>query len=166
MRDSMRVTWPERAGSMYWSSRPHPKSLRCEDKQISLTDPDARSMVTSGKDTGIVGPNHGGGELRTPDRLGADGMRSNLMATSPHCDPPMSLFIPIGRHRTLIRRLGNDGSPSPDASGAIATSSCAPGPSRNAQRGAPDRSTVRSVFDDRLPPHPIAGTHTFSWPAC
>ena len=26
-----------------------------EDKQISLTDPDARSMATSGKDTGIVG---------------------------------------------------------------------------------------------------------------
>jgi transposase len=28
-----------------------------EDKQISLTDPDARSMATSGKDTGIVGYN-------------------------------------------------------------------------------------------------------------
>lgn len=27
------------------------------DKQISLTDPDARSMATSGKDTGIVGYN-------------------------------------------------------------------------------------------------------------
>ena len=25
------------------------------DKQVSLTDPDARSMATSGKDTGIVG---------------------------------------------------------------------------------------------------------------
>ena len=30
---------------------------RSEDKQISLTDPDARSMATSGKDTGIVGYN-------------------------------------------------------------------------------------------------------------
>lgn len=28
-----------------------------EDRQISLTDPDARSMATSGKDTGIVGYN-------------------------------------------------------------------------------------------------------------
>ena len=28
-----------------------------EDEQISLTDPDARSMATSGKDTGIVGYN-------------------------------------------------------------------------------------------------------------
>ena len=28
-----------------------------EDKQVSLTDPDARSMATSGKDTGIVGYN-------------------------------------------------------------------------------------------------------------
>jgi hypothetical protein len=27
------------------------------DKQVSLTDPDARSMATSGKDTGIVGYN-------------------------------------------------------------------------------------------------------------
>ena len=26
-----------------------------EDRQISLTDPDSRSMATSGKDTGIVG---------------------------------------------------------------------------------------------------------------
>jgi hypothetical protein len=31
--------------------------MKCEDKQISLTDPDARSMATSGKDTGIVGYN-------------------------------------------------------------------------------------------------------------
>ncbi len=31
--------------------------MRSEDKQISLTDPDARSMATSGKDTGIVGYN-------------------------------------------------------------------------------------------------------------
>ena len=31
--------------------------LASEDKQISLTDPDARSMATSGKDTGIVGYN-------------------------------------------------------------------------------------------------------------
>jgi transposase len=30
---------------------------KSEDKQISLTDPDARSMTTSGKDTGIVGYN-------------------------------------------------------------------------------------------------------------
>jgi transposase len=30
---------------------------RSEDKQISITDPDARSMATSGKDTGIVGYN-------------------------------------------------------------------------------------------------------------
>ena len=29
--------------------------MTSEDKQISLTDPDARSMATSGKDTGIVG---------------------------------------------------------------------------------------------------------------
>jgi hypothetical protein len=31
--------------------------MRTEDRQISLTDPDARSMATSGKDTGIVGYN-------------------------------------------------------------------------------------------------------------
>src|SRR6202035_4181112 len=29
--------------------------IKSKDKQISLTDPDARSMATSGKDTGIVG---------------------------------------------------------------------------------------------------------------
>ena len=31
--------------------------MQSEGKQISLTDPDARSMATSGKDTGIVGYN-------------------------------------------------------------------------------------------------------------
>ncbi len=31
--------------------------MKSEDKQVSLTDPDARSMATSGKDTGIVGYN-------------------------------------------------------------------------------------------------------------
>jgi hypothetical protein len=31
--------------------------MKSEDKQISLTDPDVRSMATSGKDTGIVGYN-------------------------------------------------------------------------------------------------------------
>ena len=31
--------------------------VKSEDKQISLTDPDARSMATSGRDTGIVGYN-------------------------------------------------------------------------------------------------------------
>jgi hypothetical protein len=31
--------------------------MKSEDKQISLTDPDARSMATSGKDTGTVGYN-------------------------------------------------------------------------------------------------------------
>ena len=31
--------------------------MKSDDKQISLTDPDARSMATSGKDTGIVGYN-------------------------------------------------------------------------------------------------------------
>jgi transposase len=31
--------------------------MKSKDKQISLTDPDARSMATSGKDTGIVGYN-------------------------------------------------------------------------------------------------------------
>jgi transposase len=31
--------------------------MKSEDKQISLIDPDARSMATSGKDTGIVGYN-------------------------------------------------------------------------------------------------------------
>ena len=31
--------------------------FKSKDKQISLTDPDARSMATSGKDTGIVGYN-------------------------------------------------------------------------------------------------------------
>jgi transposase len=31
--------------------------MKSEDNQISLTDPDARSMATSGKDTGIVGYN-------------------------------------------------------------------------------------------------------------
>jgi transposase len=31
--------------------------IQSKDKQISLTDPDARSMATSGKDTGIVGYN-------------------------------------------------------------------------------------------------------------
>jgi len=29
--------------------------LQTEDKQISLTDPDARSMATSGRGSGIVG---------------------------------------------------------------------------------------------------------------
>jgi transposase len=33
------------------------RMMRSQDKQISLTDPDARSMATSGKDTGIVGYN-------------------------------------------------------------------------------------------------------------
>jgi transposase len=33
------------------------RMMASEDKQISLTDPDARSMATSGKDTGIVGYN-------------------------------------------------------------------------------------------------------------
>jgi Transposase DDE domain len=31
--------------------------MKTEDKQISLSDPDARSMATSGKDTGIIGYN-------------------------------------------------------------------------------------------------------------
>jgi transposase len=31
--------------------------MKSDDRQISLTDPDARSMATSGKDTGIVGYN-------------------------------------------------------------------------------------------------------------
>ena len=31
--------------------------IKSEDQQVSLTDPDARSMATSGKDTGIVGYN-------------------------------------------------------------------------------------------------------------
>jgi len=31
--------------------------MKSEDRQISLSDPDARSMATSGKDTGIVGYN-------------------------------------------------------------------------------------------------------------
>jgi hypothetical protein len=31
--------------------------MKSKDKQISLTDPDARSMTTSGKDTGIVAYN-------------------------------------------------------------------------------------------------------------
>jgi hypothetical protein len=31
--------------------------MQSEDKQVSLTDPDARSMATSGQDTGIVGYN-------------------------------------------------------------------------------------------------------------
>ena len=31
--------------------------MKSEDKQISLTDPDARSIATSGKDTEIVGYN-------------------------------------------------------------------------------------------------------------
>jgi hypothetical protein len=31
--------------------------MKSEDKQISLTDPDARTMATSGKDTGIGGYN-------------------------------------------------------------------------------------------------------------
>ena len=31
--------------------------MKNEDKQISLADPDARSMATSGKETGIVGYN-------------------------------------------------------------------------------------------------------------
>ncbi|HEY2226576.1 MAG TPA: IS1182 family transposase [Xanthobacteraceae bacterium] len=33
------------------------KMMQSDDKQISLTDPDARSMATNGKDTGIVGYN-------------------------------------------------------------------------------------------------------------
>src|SRR6476619_6637008 len=36
---------------------PEAKVVQSEDKQISLTDQDARSMATSGKDTGIVGYN-------------------------------------------------------------------------------------------------------------
>ena len=31
--------------------------LQSEDKQISLTDPDARSMATSGRGSGMVGYN-------------------------------------------------------------------------------------------------------------
>ena len=31
--------------------------MQTEDKQISLTDPDARSMATSGRGSGIVGYN-------------------------------------------------------------------------------------------------------------
>jgi hypothetical protein len=31
--------------------------MKSKDKEISLTDPDAPSMATSGKDTGIVGYN-------------------------------------------------------------------------------------------------------------
>jgi hypothetical protein len=31
--------------------------MESENRQISLTDPDARSMATSGRDTGIVGYN-------------------------------------------------------------------------------------------------------------
>jgi hypothetical protein len=31
--------------------------IKSEDKQVSPTDPDARSMATSGQDTGIVGYN-------------------------------------------------------------------------------------------------------------
>src|SRR5262249_42386415 len=31
--------------------------MKSDDKQVSLTDPDARSMATSGKDSGIVGYN-------------------------------------------------------------------------------------------------------------
>jgi hypothetical protein len=37
------------------------------DKQISLTDPDARSMATSGKGTGVVGCPGGGGYPASPD---------------------------------------------------------------------------------------------------
>ena len=39
--------------------RSMPEMMKSENgkKQISLTDPDARSMATSGKDTGIVGYN-------------------------------------------------------------------------------------------------------------
>ncbi len=39
------------------STRSTSKMMKSTDKQISLTDPDARSMATSGKDTGIVGYN-------------------------------------------------------------------------------------------------------------
>jgi hypothetical protein len=39
------------------------------DKQISLTDPDARSMATSGKDTGLVGYNvQAAVDASSPDR--------------------------------------------------------------------------------------------------
>jgi hypothetical protein len=31
--------------------------MESEDKQISLTDPDARSMATSGRGSGVVGYN-------------------------------------------------------------------------------------------------------------
>ena len=41
------------------------------DKQISLTDPDARSMATSGKDTGMVGYNPGRAEPRPKNRRAA-----------------------------------------------------------------------------------------------
>jgi hypothetical protein len=33
------------------------ETMKSKDKQISLTDPDARLMATSGKDTGIVAYN-------------------------------------------------------------------------------------------------------------
>ena len=44
--------------------------LGIPDQQISLTDPDARSMATSGRGSGMVGYNvqAGGGHQTSPDR--------------------------------------------------------------------------------------------------
>jgi transposase len=44
-------------GEIAWLSVINAEMVKSKDKQISLTDPDARSMATSGKDTGIVGYN-------------------------------------------------------------------------------------------------------------
>ena len=40
-----------------WLNAINEELKQSEDKQVSLTDPDARSMATSGQDTGIVGYN-------------------------------------------------------------------------------------------------------------
>ena len=68
------------------------------DKQISLTDPDARSMATNGKDTGLVGYN-----------VQADQQRRNgsRFAAAPANDAPQ--FIdPFARLTLAASELGED----------------------------------------------------------
>ena len=70
------------------------------DKQISLTDPDARSMATSGKDTGMVGYNVQAAVdakhhlIVAHEVTGAEGIRtSDLCGGAPPCQRPAPLPV-------------------------------------------------------------------------
>jgi hypothetical protein len=70
------------------------------DKQISLTDPDARSMATSGKDTGMVGYNVQAAVdakhhlIFAHEVTGAEGIRtSDLCGGAPPCQRPAPLPV-------------------------------------------------------------------------